>query len=426
MKRGVLVTFIAILMPWMIQAQETPNGPQNLTLEQAVNFAVEHNKELQASQMNIALRNKMVQEAISQGLPQINGSLDYTTNFNHEIESFKSKLPDQSTVGVSISQLLFSGQWILGIQTSKIAKTIAAQQVTLTELDIKETVYNSYYTILISERLMDIVKKNLENMSEIQTHTENMYKAGTAEITDVDQIRITVGQLKNSLLSMQRTVDVNYNLLRLQLGLQAGTPITLTDMLESFLQEDGFHKLAAQAFDINENSQYQLMQTQEELQKKMVGLKKWAYAPTISATYSYSYQIKSGLFSAPHTAGVTMSIPLFSGLQRKAQLDQEKITLDQTVLNKSLLEDQLNLQEEQYKFALKNALEDYNLQRENITVAKKVLENYRNKYNAGAVSSLDLTQANNNYLQAENNYTSACLTLLQAQTQLDKLYNQLK
>lgn len=426
MKRGVLVTFIVILMPWITWAQETPNGPQSLTLEQAVNFAVEHNKELQASQMNIDLRNKMIQEAISEGLPQINGSLDYTTNFNHEIESFRSKLPDQSTVGVSISQLLFSGQWILGIQTSKIAKTIAAQQVTLTELDIKETVYNSYYTILVSERLMDIIKKNLENMSEVQTHTENMYKAGTAEITDVDQIRITVGQLKNSLLSMQRTVDVNYNLLRLQLGLQAGTPIELTDRLENFLTEDGFQKLSAQAFDINENSQYQLMQTQEELQKKMVGLKKWAYAPTISASYSYSYQIKSGLFSAPHTAGVTMSIPLFSGLQRKAQLDQEKITLDQTTLNKSLLEDQLNLQEEQYKFALKNALEDYNLQKENIIVAKKVLDNYQYKYNAGAVSSLDLTQANNNYLQAENNYTSACLTLLQAQTQLDKLYNQLK
>lgn len=426
MKRGVLVTFIVILMPWIIRAQETPNGPQSLTLEQAVNFAVEHNKELQASQMNIELRNKMVQEAISQGLPQINGSLDYTTNFNHEIASFKSKLPDQSTVGVSISQLLFSGQWILGIQTSKIAKTIAAQEVTLTELDIKETVYNSYYTILVSERLMDIVKRNLQNMNEVQRHTENMYKAGTAEITDVDQIRMTVGQLKNSLLAMQRTVDVNYNLLRLQLGVQAGTPITLTDNLENFLTEDGFQKLAAQTFDINENSQYQLMQTQEELQKKMVGLKKWAYAPTISASYSYSYQIKSGLFSAPHTAGVTMSIPLFSGLQRKAQLDQEKITLEQTSLNKSLLEDQLNLQEEQYKFALNNAMEDYNLQKENIVVAKKVLDNYRYKYNAGAVSSLDLTQANNNYLQAENNFTSACLTLLQAQTQLDKLYNQLK
>lgn len=426
MKKGVLITCIAILIPWFLKAQDTTNEPQSLSLNQAVTFAVEHNKELQASQLNIDLRNKMVTEAISQGLPQINGSVNYTTNFNHLIESFGREMPDQSTVGVSVSQLLFSGQWILGIQTSKIAKKIAAQQVDLTELDIKETVYNSYYTILISERLMETIKQNLENMNQILTHTDNMYKAGTAEVTDVDQIRITVSQLKNSLLAMQRTVDVNYNLLRLQLGLQAGTPITLTDPLQMFLEEGNFLKLAVQPFDINNNSQYQLMQTQEELQKKMVGLKKWAYAPTLSANYSYSYQIKSGMFSVPHTLGITLDVPIFSGLQRKAQLDQEKITLEQTSLNKSLLEDQLNLQEEQYKFNLRNALEDYNLQKENIQVARKVLDNYQNKYNAGAVSSLDLTQANTNYLTAENNYTSACLTLLQAQTQLEKLYNELK
>ena len=430
MKRGVLVTFIAILIPWILSAQpSTPNEPQSLSLEQAVNFAVEHNKELQVSQMNIELRNKMVTEAVSQGLPQVTGSLGYSTNFGYEASFGEGaiKMKDQANVSVSVSQLLFSGEWILGIQTSKIAKQMAAQQVDITELDIKETVYNSYYTILASERLMEIVKVNLENMNKIQNHTENMYKAGPAEITDVDQIRITVGQLKNSLLAMQRTVDVNYNLLRLQLGLQAGTPITLTDPLENFLEEGSFLKLAIQQFDVNKNSQYQLMQTQEELQKKMVGLKKWAYAPTISGSYSYQYQLKKGGFmNIPNSASITMSIPVFSGLQRKAQLDQEKITLEQTTLNKSLLEDQLNLQEEQYKFALKNAMEDYQLQKENILVAKKVLENYQHKYNAGTVSSLDLTQANNNYLTAENNYTSACLTLLQAQTQLEKLYNELK
>ena len=429
MKRGVLVTFVAILVPWLVQAQTTPNEPQSLTLEQAVNFAVEHNKELQASQMNIELRNKMVTEAISQGLPQVNGTVNYSTNFGYETSFGEGtfKMKDQSNAGVSVSQLLFSGQWILGIQTSKIAKKIAAQQVDLTELDIKETVYNSYYTVLVSERLMGIVKQNLENMNEILMHTDNMYKAGTAEITDVDQIRITVSQLKNSLLAMQRTVDVNYNLLRLQLGVQAGTPLQLTDPLEKFLEEGSFLKLAIQKFDISQNSQYQLMETQEELQKKMVGLKKWAYAPNVSASYSYQYQLKKGGFmNIPNSASVTMNIPIFSGLQRKAQLDQEKITLEQTTLNKSLLEDQLNLQEEQYKFALKNALEDYSLQRENIGVAKKVLENYQHKYNAGVVSSLDMTQANNNYLTAENNYTSACLTLLQAQTQLEKLYNNLK
>lgn len=430
MKRGVLITFIAILIPWMLKAQSTPNEPQHLSLEEAVNFAAKYNKELQISQLDIELRNKMVTEAVSQGLPQVNASLDYNTNFKYKMDFSGNPITmkDQSNVGISVSQLLFSGQWILGIQTSKIAKQIAAQQVDVTELDIKETVYNSYFTVLVSERLMGIVKQNLDNMNVILRHTENMYKAGTAEIIDVDQIRITVGQLKNSLLAMQRTVDVNYNLLRLQLGLQAGTPIELTDPLERFLQEDIFLQLAAQNFDINSNLQYQLMLTQVELQKKMVGLKKWAYAPTISANYNFTHKIlKPELDMSPkNTAGITMSIPLFSGLQRKAQLDQEKITLEQTTLDKSLLEDQLNLQEEQYKFALRNALEDYNLQKENIQVAKKVLENYERKYNVGAVSSLDLTQANNNYLTAENNFTSACLTLLQAQTQLEKLYNELK
>lgn len=431
MKRGVLVTIIAILIPWFLKAQNsTPNEPQHLTLEQAINFAVENNKELQISQKDIALRNKMVTEAISQGLPQVNADLNYSTNFRYKMNFMDGPitLKDQSTFGINVSQLLFNGQWILGIQTSKIAKQIAAQQVDVTELDIKETVYNSYYTILVSERLMEIVRLNLDNMSKIQQHTENMYNAGTAEITDVDQIRITVGQLKNSLLAMQRTIDVNYNLLRLQLGLQAGTPVELTDHLDQFLVEGNFLKLATQEFNVNDNRQYKLMQTSEELQKKMVGLKKWAYAPTISANYSFTHKIlkPSVDFSPKNSAGVTMSIPIFSGLQRKSQLDQEKIILEQTTLNKSLLEDQLNLQEEQFKFALKNALEDYNLQKENIAVAKKVLDNYQHKYNAGSVSSLDLTQANNNYLTAENNFTSACLTLLQAQTQLEKLYNQLK
>lgn len=106
-------------------------------------------------------------------------------------------------------------------------------------------------------------------------------------------------------------------------------------------------------------------------------------------------------------------------------LEQAKIELEQSSLNKSLLEDQLYVNEKQYKYELKNATDNFFLQRDNIQVAKRVLENMQRKYEYGAVSSLDLTQANNNYLEAENNYTNACLTLLQAELQLERLYNEL-
>ena len=412
-------------------AEEAVSQPQTLSLQDAVGFAVDHNKSLKASRLNIELQQKMITEAISAGIPQINANLNYQTNFGQSVSMGETglsiKMEDNFTLGASASWTVLNGEWIVGIQTAKIAKTLASQQVDADALDIKSTIYNSYYTILVCERLVQILQENLDNMSQILEHTQNMYNAGSVEISDVDQIRITVGQLNNSLLSMERTLDVNYNLLRIQLGLKAGTPITLTDRLDDFLGEEGFANLALKDFDINNNLQYQLTLTQEELQKKAVSAKKWAYAPTLSAGYNYQYQIVSGGFmTIPHTATVTLSVPIFSGLQRKSQLDQEKITLQQTQLNKSLLEDQLRLNEAQYKYDLQNATENYNLQKENVEVAKSVLGHYQAKFNVGNISSLDLTQANNNYLEAENNYTSACLDLLEAQTNLLKLYNELQ
>lgn len=417
---------LMLIVPWMLHAQE---APRTISLQQAVEFAIKHNKELQSSRMNIESYRQKVRESVSQGLPQINGTLTYTTNFGYKMNfgGQSIKMKDQSNVGVGLQQLLFSGSWILGMQTSKIAVRMSEQQVESSELDIVENIYNSYYTILVTERMQEILRQNLENMNEIYKHTDNMYKAGTVEITDVDQIRVNVGQLKNSLLSMERTVEVNYNLLRLQLGLEAGTPVKLSDGLEVFLENDKSNRLYLEKFDINNNVSYQLVNTQTELNKKLLGIEKWSYAPTIAGSYNFNYKIlKPALDMSPkHTAGVTMSIPVFSGMQRDSKVKQAKITLEQSYLQKDLLEDQLNVQDEQLKFNLKNAMENYNLQKENIDVATRVLQNYQRKYELGAVSSLDLTQANNNYLQAETNYTEAVLTLLQAQVSLEKLYNQL-
>lgn len=409
--------------------EEALNAPQHLSLEEAVDFAVQHNKSLQISHMDVELQQKKITEAISAGIPQINAQIGYSTYFGQEMNlggaGMKIKMDDNMNLAAS-AQWNFSGQWIVGIQTSKIAKKLASQQADISELDIRGNIYNSYYTVLVCEHLLQILDENLQNMQEILTHTENMYKNGVVEISDVDQIRITVGQLNNSKLSMERTVDVNYNLLRIQLGLKAGTPIVLTDPLEKFIQEDAFALWVGKEFDVNENLNYQAVLTQERIQKKSLSSAYWACVPTLSAGYSYQYQIIDGGFmNIPHTATVSLNVPIFAGLQRSSKINQAKIGLDQVRLNKSLLEDQLALQESQYRYNLQNANENFKLQKENVEVAKSVLGHYQAKFKVGAISSLDLTQANNNYLSAENNYTSACLDLLQAQTELLKLYNEL-
>lgn len=463
---GLMTAGLLSLSP-LLRAQEQRSGqavleealdaPQHLSLEDAVDFAIQHNKSLQASQLDIALYRKKVMEAASAGIPQINGSLGFSSYFGadlkmgssmaplmqligqlanfHGIEIPEEMINSSSSTGMKMedglnaavsAQWTFSGQWIVGIQIAKIALRLAEQQTDISELDIKGNIYNSYYTVLVCEHLLKILEENLKNMQEIQTHTENMYNAGSLEISDVDQIRITVGQLKNTKLAMERTVDVNYNLLRIQLGLKAGTPIVLTDPLEKFLGEDAFAMWVSKEFDVNENLSYQATLTQEKIQQKSLTSAYMACVPTLSAGYNYQYQIiKGGFMNIPHTATVSLNVPIFGGLQRASKISQAKISLQQTRLNKSLLEDQLHLQEAQYRYNLQNANENYKLQKANVEVAKSVLGHYQAKFRVGSISSLDLTQANNNYLSAENNYTSACLDLLQAQTELLKLYNEL-
>ena len=88
-----------------------------------------------------------------------------------------------------------------------------------------------------------------------------------------------------------------------------------------------------------------------------------------------------------------------------------------------MMSDQLLLQEKQLRYNLLNANEQYKSQKENIEIAARVLKSIQNKYNQGMASSLDLTQANNNYLTSQSNYLNAIMNLLQTKVSFDKLMN---
>jgi outer membrane protein TolC len=169
------------------------------------------------------------------------------------------------------------------------------------------------------------------------------------------------------------------------------------------------------------------MESNVSLNKKLLDIQNMSYAPTIAGYYSYTKKIITTAFDLTpnHLAGFTMSVPIFSSGQRRAQVAQAKINLSIAERNQEMVKDQLEIQKSQLLFNYQSALENYGTQQENIAVAGRVYKSIQNKYQQGMASSLDLTQANSNYLNAENNYLSSVMTLLQAQTSLDKLYNTL-
>ncbi|MBG0783162.1 MAG: TolC family protein [Bacteroidales bacterium] len=453
-------TLITLFAAASLNAQESR---MKLSLEEAQQVALQHNKELENVRQDVNIAIEQYKQARGQGLPQIDGSLDYMTNFNYEaalsfgggageappidyslldpgdLEILKLlqgsgeptttsiKLTDQSNAQVTLSQLIFGGQYWVGLQTAKIAQELARKNVVLTELDVKENVTNTYQLILASEEIMQVLMDNIANLKAIQQHTQNMYEAGLAEQTDVDQISISVSQLENQQKSMDRNIRLSYNMLRYQMGVDFDQEIELTNTMDQILDELLATNSLTQEFNIQNNISFQLIETQLGLQEKMVAMEKWAYAPTLVGFYSYTKKIKTSGFdiSPNNAAGLNLNIPIFSSGIRKANLSKAKIELDKVERSKDMVEEQLMLQNNQLRSDFTNAFENYQTQRDNVAVAKRVLESMQNKYRQGLISSLDLTQTNTSFLAAESNYLNAAIELMQAHLKLKKLYNQL-
>jgi outer membrane protein TolC len=456
--KGIFIVLSLLLPAGIISAQQQS---YRLTLKQACEYALQHNKSLLNAKDQALSSREKIRESIAQGLPQVTSSLDYMTYFNYEMNfsfggggegidinnplfddgdravlgtigsMFGSSEPivmkDQLTGNIKVSQLLFSGQYIAGIKAAKIARQMAEQNVVASEFDIKESVTNIYFLILTTEQSMKIIAENLNNLNTIQQHTSNLYKAGVAEETDVDQIKITVSQLKNSQKALERMNQLNYNMLKFQLGLAPDADVSLADDLSRVMELVDAGSDVGADYDITGNINYVMMESQVQLNKKLLSLRNMAYTPTLVAFYNYTEKFITTAFDLTpnHLAGFTMSLPIFTGGMRRAQVAQARINLEIAERNRDMVKDQLELQKSQLLFNYQNALENYYTQKENVTIAERVYKSIQNKFQQGLASSLDLTQANSNFLNAENNYFSAMHTLLQAKISLDKLYNRL-
>jgi outer membrane protein TolC len=420
--KGIILAFtLAASLPG--RAQQNP--ALSLSLEQAKAHAVEYNRTLLKAGISIEEAQESLWQTIAAGLPKVDATVDYTNylGFNMSFGGQSIAFNPTSNAVLTLSQLVFSGSYWVGIEMAKLAKKMAEKNAVKSELDVKESVSISYCAILLAEQNREILKQNIANMRDIHRKTKNMADAGVIEQTDAEQLEVQVMNLDATMLSLERQIELAYNMLRLQLGVEPETEISLTGNIDELANKISLQTLLAQDFSIDENIDIQLLRSQEELQKKQIKLDRAAYLPTVSGYYTYTYKIKKSAFdmSPANVVGLQANIPIFSSFQRRAKVRQSQIQLKSLQTDIQQVEDQLSVQEKQLRFNLQTAFDQYVLQQKNVEVSKRVVESSRRKHEQGMLSSLDFTTANTNYLQAESGLLTAKNDLLKAQTELLKL-----
>ncbi len=413
-----------------------------LSLKEAQDYALMNNKSVLNARQDVAASKVALWETISNALPQVSASGTFVDNLKLMTTllpgeffgqpgtkipvTFGSKFNSSGSVEASL--VLFNGPLYVGIETTRLAKKLSEENLVKSEQDTRESVSTAYFLILVSEESLRILEGNIANLTETLKSTRSMFAAGMAESTDVDQMVSNLTMVENTRSSMLRTIELNYNLMRFQLGVAPDTKIILSENLEAMTKEIDVEALLSQGFDPRNNVNFRLVEGQEQLTSLALKGEKASVLPTLAGFYNYGTSGMgdkvSDLSWFPNSmTGLSLSIPIFASGQRYSKIRKAQIELDKARTTKGLVMEQLLIQEKQLRYNLANANEQYKSQKNNIDVAKRVYTSMENKYRQGMASSLELTQANSLYLEAENNYVAALMNLLQTKIALDKLLN---
>lgn len=457
----VVAAFVFIIPAGKMQAQDNQAVTISLSLKEAQEYAIDNNANIKNSLIDIEIAKKKIKETTAIGLPQINAKANYTHLFTvpslsiggyyslgtklapgtpitsdnilnndvfmeyHALDPIELGVKDNITLDVTVSQLVFSGEYIVGLQAAKVFYLVSEQSRQKTELDLRESVSNTYNLVLVLNETHQILQKSYDNLKKTLAEMRAMNEQGFIENTDVDQIELTSLNLENGLKSLSRQYDASTYLLKFQLGMPFDANIVLTDSLENTATEIPLDIVLETEFKLDNNINYQILKTQESLAELNLKREKTTYLPTLAAVYNHQEKLKTPSFdfNPKDVLAVQMNIPIFASGMKNYKVSQRKLELEKVVNVRETLANGLELEYINVKNELVTAYDKFQNDKKNIDLTQRVYEKTLIKFKEGLSSSLDLTNAQNQYLTAQSNYFNAIYTVITAKNKLQKLTN---
>jgi len=423
-----------------------------LSISDAQAFALQNNRAIKSAKIDVSSMDKQIWANIATGLPQFNFDANYQhqfvipeLNFGPYIDVYS--LPDGAitksdllnayknspsyALGVTnntvfnftVSQLIFSGEYLVGLQASRVVKQVSEKALVKIEGQTEETVATTYYLVLVLDENARVLRESLKSTDQTYSDLVKMNQEGFNEETDVDQMKIGRSNIMILITSIEAQKELSMKLLKYQLGVGFDQPVMLTDSLPGIIEQGNIKYLSVPEFDVKNSIDFKMISDQEKVSSLLLKRQQSKLLPTISGFYRHQEQSNTPAinFAVKDIIGVTLSLPIMTSGLRNANIGMAKYDLVKTRLNKENIEQGLILEFETARSSYQTAFSNFTTNKESMLLSRKVYDKTVIKYKEGVSTSFELTQNQTQFLTAESNYYNSVLSLLNAQAKLDRI-----
>lgn len=432
-------TTLALLLAFLVNAQ----GPLSLSLQQALDLAAKQSYAVRSSALEAEKSVQRSKEVTAIGFPQINGKAEmsnfidvptqlipnfFTPGFGPEYVAAQFGVPWSMNAGVTLSQLLFDGSYLVGLRAARELKVQSDEDLQKAQADARNQAAKAYFGVLAAEEGSRLVGEGIPLLEKSLNEARAMMNAGFMEQTDVDRIDIQLEQARAQQRNFQQQAEVARMLLALTLGEPQGTTITLTDKLESILNNTDEIGLIERPLDTGTHVEQTYANTLVRLQELNLKNDRAKALPSLGGFLQHSQVWNGPSFDPggeypffPTTVwGLQLNVPILSSGNRYHKVQQSRLALEQVKINQTATEQRLRATAEQQRSQTRAAFDNYRTEERNLGLSKNIFDRTTIKFNNGSAASFELTQEQGNYLLAQQSYIQRMVELLIARADLRK------
>jgi outer membrane protein TolC len=439
----IKLVLFTILWSSVLSAQEKTD----FTLQEAIDYALVNAYAIQTATNNIELADEKVWETTAIGLPQINGNVEYQNFLKQQVQLIPSDFfggtpgefqpvifgtKQNMNATVTLSQLLFDGSYIVGLQSAKTFKKISESGKIKTEFAVKQAVVNAYSNVLLVEERILILEKNKLILEQNLDQTNKLVLNGFGEEQDAEQQQLTLSAINNEINKTTRYEITAYKLLNISLGIEVDAHVVLTNNFEDLLLENLDLGLAQTNFDITTHIDYLIAENNKTSQELLVRFEKSKALPSLNAFVNYGSGANGENFEffqndqkwyGSSLLGVSLNIPIFSSLQRSAKTQQAKLNLQIAERELTETEQKLKINVQDARTDYQFAIDNFQNSKENLELAERIEKKENIKFFEGVSTSFDLTSAQNQLYAKQQNYLEGIQYLINSKTTLENALN---
>jgi len=420
---------LAAWLPIVAASAQQEAQPSYLTLQQAVNIALEKNPLRKVAIADTKVASAGVREARSFLMPHLSFS-ETASRGNDPVYVFGSQLRQQrfTAADFALSKLntplpfgnftpRFAGTWNLfdsfaswhAINQAKQMNEAIGHQLDRTGQETVFRVVSSYYNVLLAAKQLEVAEQSAKTAQAIMERSRARFDTGLTVESDLLTAKVRMAARQQEVIRARNTLEEARAELNTAMGMPVESPFQLAEGLaESALPIAPLQEVEKQA--LTNRPDLKRIASEEAAQRQSVSMAKSSFGPRVNAFAGWEMDNRTFLAGDGGNnwlGGIEVQFDIFQGGAKRAELSRQRALEEKVVAMKQAASDAVRLEVRRAYYETDTNRQQIEVARAAIAQAQESLRINQDRYDGGLTTITDLLGAEDAARRSQTDYWEA-------------------